>query len=372
LAARVSGTRMTVVPPLPGADRQRRPAWQRDAVAQHDGGVLVHVTGAAEDTPRVAAAIWALEETGAFDQLVIDASAGGSITTALAELAVATPVRRVGATDAALPDALRDELARTPCVAVVVHADGDVALAAALAAARQGVALVRVGPVLPGSTMRVLRRLADLLLVYAEDDAEALRGAVAPERVHVIGNPLIDAVRRFSREAVTRAAWRPQRVEPGRYVLAVLTGAPAAAFGEPLAELAAAVPMVVEASLEWERSGLLTSAEAAGARRARAPGFVERLSLERGAGAIVTDSARVQEEAAALGIRCHALGVARGRVRLDAGGTTVSMSRDPRALARVRPDANAPTPCAIPQWDGRAGARLAEVLVANFARVRLA
>src|SRR5262249_35720666 len=108
-----------------------------------------------------------------------------------------------------------------------------------------------------------------------------------------------------------------------------------------------------------------------GASVVRDLGFVERLSLERAAGAIVTDSRRVQEEAAALGIRCYVPGEPDRRLRADTGGTTLGLGDDPWALATVTPAGNPPTPCAIPLWDGRAGARVAAVLVANFARVLL-
>ena len=33
----------------------------------------------------------------------------------------------------------------------------------------------------------------------------------------------------------------------------------------------------------------------------------------------------------------------------------------------MRPSSFAPTPCAIPLWDGHAGERVAEILIANYA-----
>ena len=361
--------RMTAIPCPPG-ERPARPGARRPAArAQRDGGAVVHLSAVAEDVPRVAAAAWALAETNAFGQLVLDVSDEGGAAVALAELGVTVPVRRVAPAHGTLPDALRAELAPTGCLALILHSDGAAALAGGLAAARLGVSLVRVGSTTPGRTAegaaRAVGRLADLLLVHGCDDP----AIVAPERVHVIGNPLIDAVRRYSREAVARAAWRRHELDRGRYVLALLTGPPAPELAAPLAALAAEAPLVIGAPAHWH--ALLAPACAAGARFAAAPGFVERLSLERAAGAIVTDSARVQEEAASLGIRCHALGEPAGRVRADAGGTTVALGADPWALTRVRPDPNPPTPCMIPLWDARAGARLADVLVANFALVRL-
>jgi hypothetical protein len=356
---------MTIVSSRPGTSSPTFD-WQRAALVQRDGSVVAHLCAGAEEVPRIAAAAGALAATGAFEQVVLDAS-GGDVDEGLRELGVLVGVRRVARAGSRLLDALRGELGRLDCVALLVYSDGTLPLAAALAATRLGGALVRVGPVDAGvASGRAVIGLADLVLVQGCEDVEAL-GAVAPERVHTVGNLAIDVVRRHSRDAVQRAAWRRHGVEPGRYVLAVLAGDPDEGLAAPLAELAARVPLVIEAA----DGAWLAPARAAGARIATAGGFVERLSLERAAGAIVTDSRRVQEEAAALGIRCHALHEPGGRVRAGAGGTTLPLGRDRWALAGVQPDANAPTPCMIPLWDGRAGTRLAQVLVANFARMRL-
>jgi hypothetical protein len=182
--------------------------------------------------------------------------------------------------------------------------------AAALAASRLGISLVRVGGAVgDGGSARVIARLADLQLVNHAEDARALRSHAAPERLHVVGNPAIDAVRRFARAASQRAAWRRLGLEPGSYTLASLCG-----------DAALPVSAVVEPP---------------------GTGYVDHLSLVQAARTVVTDSPRVRDEAAALGVGHHAPG-----------------------------EAQAPEPAAIPLWDGRAGARITRVLVANFARVR--
>jgi UDP-N-acetylglucosamine 2-epimerase (non-hydrolysing) len=368
----MTSPRITVLSTPPGSWREAAPgAWQRGAVAQRDGAALVHVSTSAEDVPRIAGVLLALEEVGAFDQVVLDASPEADASTALTELGVAVPVRHVGPAHAGLAERLQTDLADARCTALVLHADGPVALAAAVAATRTGASVVRVGSVAahgrPGAA-RAVGRLADLLLVPEESDVLAAHDVA--ERIRVVGNPLIDVVRRFSRAAVARAGWRDEGVEPGAYVLAILTGRPDEAVLEPLVALAAEVPLVLDGTARWRRA--LAEAGVAGRGAVSHRGFVDRLSLERAAGAIVTDSLRAQEEAAALGIRCYALGEPRGRVRADASGTTVGLARDPDALLAVRPDPNPPTPSVIPLWDGRAGARIADVLVANFARLRLA
>ena len=48
-------------------------------------------------------------------------------------------------------------------------------------------------------------------------------------------------------------------------------------------------------------------------------------------------------------------------------GTNVLLGEDPRDVTEVRLATGEPTPCAIPLWDGHAGRRVAEVLIANYA-----
>ena len=282
----------------------------------------------------MAGTVRALGETRAFEQVVLDATGGAERV--LSELGLDVPIH-----------ALQDEPALHGAAALLVHSDGTAALAGALAAARAGVAVVRVGPIPRGSaSARAVARLSDLVLVAGVDDARALAPRIGAERIHVIGNPLLDVVRRCSREAIFRAAWRRFDVMPGRFVFAVLGDEPDDALSAPLAALAAETPLVIDASAAWR--ACLAGAAQAGARVTEELGFVDRLSLEKAAAAIVSSSARAHEEAAALGIVCH----------------------DPVDLPlRAAP---APLPRTVPLWDGHAGIRLAGVLVANFARVRLA
>ena len=328
----MTSPRMSIVR---GTCGDARDDWQSIAAAQSDGAAIVHVSSRGDDLPRIAALTWAIAAAGVFDQLVLDVARETGAERALDELSAAAAVRRLD-TSSGLLAALQDALAGMRCVAVVVQADDDAALAGALASARLGISVVRVGRAAGDhGSARAIARLADLQLVFGDDDARALRTRFAPERIHVVGNPVVDAVRRFAGEASARAAWRPLQLEPGRYVLAT---APVGG----LTRLAARHRLVVEAPASWDPSAALE----AGARVVRAPGYVDHLSLLRSAGAVVTDCARVREEAAVFGIECRASG---------------DDVETPFAGERV-----------IPLCDGRAGARAARVLVTNFARVRLA
>jgi UDP-N-acetylglucosamine 2-epimerase (non-hydrolysing) len=303
------------LPTPPGAGEDPSGHWLDRASVRNDGEGLIHVVAGAAIAPRVAPVVWALAEVGAFAQRVLTSGTRGA---ELHELDVREGVIELGSEG--LMDALTRELVARRPVAVLVHGEGEAALAASIAAARHGLGLVRIGRASDGSAMsRAVARLADLILVPDEEEATALsEQKVAPERVHIVGSPLIGAVRRYTREAAEREAYRERGLEHERYALLVHTGATPPELGED--------------------PGLPLLTIAAGSM-----GFVERLSLERSAALILSDDERTLEEAAALGVQCRAIG----------------------ALT------SAPTSPAIPLWDGRAGSRIAEVVVANFARVSL-
>jgi UDP-N-acetylglucosamine 2-epimerase (non-hydrolysing) len=155
---------------------------------------------------------------------------------------------------------------------------------------------------------------------------------------------------------------RPANVDEARR-LAAVSGA--------LAELAGRCPVVFpihpRTRKRLEEDGLLSVLEDAGVHCLEPTGYVEFLSLELGAGAIVTDSGGVQEEAAAFGVRCYTLRSTTERPITVTHGTNVVLGEDVGALTTVELTRRPPVPCVIPLWDGRAGERIADVLAESFA-----
>jgi UDP-N-acetylglucosamine 2-epimerase len=225
---------------------------------------------------------------------------------------------------------------------LIAHADDHAALCCALAAARLGLSIVRVGAEPRDGPGRVIARLADLLLTRSPRDFDAA-ARTAPERVTVIGNPVVDVVLRQARAALDAAAWRRHDVNPGAYVLAILANVPSASVASALTAIAAGDDLLVDAP---------PGCEVPGARALQHPSALERLSLARTARAIVTDSPRVQEEAAVLGVPCYAVDAALAALDVIAA-----------------PAQDAPRMSA--SWDRGAVERAVDALVANFAVVRL-
>ena len=93
-------------------------------------------------------------------------------------------------------------------------------------------------------------------------------------------------------------------------------------------------------------------------------GYIDFLSAQIGAAAIATDSGGIQEEAAALGVPCFTLRPNTERPITIELGTNVLLGDDPSAIASIPLGRGPRRPCEIPLWDGRAGERTAQVIVA--------
>jgi hypothetical protein len=335
----VTRRHISVVPAVPSDDAGD---WLRTATPQRDGTVLLHLAAEAEDLPRLASVIDATERRGAFEQLLLDAGAGPGIEAQLAPLGAQVRVATCVTGHPEVPEDLDAALNECRPTAVVIHVDDLAGLCGAIAAARRGISIVRVGAVPTTATGRAIVRLADVLLTRSAADALELPISLTGERATVIGNPLVDVVQRNARAALDAAAWRRCGVAPGGYVLAVLTGrVPLALVRSTIHGLAARQPVILEAPSRWTLPA---------AHRFVHLSFLERLSLERTATSIVTDSTRVCEEAGVLGVPCH-------HVAADGLVSDTGEGNESRGAAA---------------WDGRAGERAADALVANFARLRLA
>lgn len=394
------------------------PGGRRSRLAVFDGGratarrssngrpaprpTLLHVVGTRPDAVKLAPVYAALERRGAFRQLVLHTGQheDAALTSGMFEdLGLPAPERSLatgpgahGAQTARALTAGEQALAELEPAAVVLAGGSNSVLGVALAAAKLGLPVARVEAGLrthdwsvPEEVNRVLAdTVADTLFAPTEQAGENLRAeGVGAGRLHVVGSTAIDALRRGEREARGRAAWRRFGLEPGEYVLVTLhrpsnidCDERLAYVVEALARLAGEVPVVFplhpRTRLRLEPMGDAHRLLGAGVRCTPALPYLDFLSLTSGAGAVVTDSGTLQEETAALGIACYTLRSATERTITLTHGTNVLLGDDPRAIADVRPSGAPPTPCAIPLWDGRAGERVADAMVANYALVRAA
>ncbi|MEK6327856.1 MAG: UDP-N-acetylglucosamine 2-epimerase (non-hydrolyzing) [Actinomycetota bacterium] len=355
-------------------------------------GEIVHVVGARPNFVKMAPIIEALARRDDVHQYVVhtgqhyDARMSDEMLT---DLQFPEPDRFLGIgsgthgaqTGRALIDFEQVLLERQPAL-VVVGGDVNSTVACALAAAKLGIAVAHVESglrsgdwTMPEEINRVLTdRLSDLLFIHSPEAVDNLAAEGIPaDRVHSVGNTMIDSLRKFEGPARERAKWHELGLTQREYVLITLhrpsnVDDPVRLnlLVDALCELGRRAPAVFpihpRTRAQLEATGRLTDLERAGLRCEAPFGYLDFLSLELGAGAVLTDSGGVQEETSALGIPCYTLRPNTERPVTIAQGTNVLLGDDAAEIVQVAPSSRAPEPCLIPLWDGHAGERIADAL----------
>jgi UDP-N-acetylglucosamine 2-epimerase (non-hydrolysing) len=368
---------------------------------QSDGrSTIVHVIGARPNFVKMAPVVAALERRAIFRQLVVhtgqhyDKRMSDEI---LSDLDFPEPDYFLGVGSgthgvqtAKVLSEFEKVLIETEPELVVVAGDVNSTLACALAASKLGVAVAHVEAglrsfdwTMPEEVNRILTdRISDTLFTHSPEAADNLEAeGIGGGRVHFVGNTMIDSLRRCEKKARAMKAWERLGKEEMSYVLVTLHR-PAnvddpvrlAAIVDGLVAMAAHAPAVFpihpRTRARLAADGGLAKLEKAGVVCIEPVGYLEFLSLQAGAGAIVTDSGGVQEESSALGVSCYTFRPNTERPVTLTHGTNVLLGDDPDELAEVRLAEHLPTPSAIPLWDGHAADRVADVLVANYAIVQ--
>jgi UDP-N-acetylglucosamine 2-epimerase (non-hydrolysing) len=284
-------------------------------------------------------------------------------------------------------EAVERVLLEDPPALVCVGGDVNSTLATALAASKLGIPVAHVESGLrsfdwsmPEEINRVLTdRLSTLMFTHSRDCASNLRAeGIEADRVHFVGNTMVDSLRRLERRATARVPWRRAAVRVGGYVLVTLHRPSNVddperlrAIVTALGQLAASVPVVfpVHPRTRGRLDAMKLTRELVGQRvRCLEPlGYVDFIGLEIGAAAIVTDSGGVQEEASALGVPCYTLRANTERPITLTEGTNRLLGEDPAGIAAIDISAARRSRVAIEGWDGRAGERIARIVAARVA-----
>ncbi len=364
-----------------------------------DRSTIVHVIGARPNVVKMAPVVAALDTRGAFKQVIVhtgqdcDSRMSDDV---LADLEFPAVDRFLGvgsgthgAQTAKILSAFEKVLLDVRPELVVVAGDVNSTLACALAASKIGIAVAHVEAGLrsfdwsmPEEVNRVLTdRLADIHFTHSPEASDNLQAeGIGPGCVHYVGNTMIDSLRRCEKRARTMRAWARFGVRERSYVLVTLhrpgnvdDPARLSAIVGGLVGLSAHSPVLFpihpRTRERLAEDGALGLLETAGVVCIEPLAYLEFLSIQAGAGAILTDSGGVQEEASALGVSCYTFRPNTERPITLTHGTNVLLGEDAAEIAEVRPASHAPTPCAIPLWDGHAGERVADALVANYAMV---
>ena len=263
---------------------------------------------------------------------------------------------------------------------VVVYGDVNSTVAATLVASKLGLRTAHVEAglrsgdrTMPEEINRLVTdRLADLLLTPSRDADETLRREGEPEHEIVfVGNVMIDTLF-HALDAARATGFRSGLGVNGDAVIVTLHRPSNVDVPERLAGLVHALEMVaVDRPVIFPlhpRTEARLAAQGLGFSRVRTMppvGYLEMLDLVSGAHAVVTDSGGLQEETTALGVPCLTMRENTERPVTITEGTNRLVS-DPGLLPHLlRTIARPETPPRPEGWDGLAGERIIQVLLAR-------
>src|SRR6266540_1602323 len=271
---------------------------------------------------------------------------------------------------------------------VVVVGDVNSTLACALVCVKLGVAVAHVEAglrsfdrTMPEEINRLLTdQICDLLFTPSEDgNTNLIREGIAPEKVHLVGNVMIDTLVRMlpkSREYMPTSGerfalvtlHRPSNVDDLEWVAAML---------ETLSLISRETPIIFPVHPRT-RKGLnqvLNEIQANKNVKLVDPlPYLEFLALQQAAALVITDSGGIQEETTFLGVPCLTVRENTERPITVEIGTNVLVGRDldrlkyeaEQILGGHKPGGHEKEGRIPPLWDGHAAERIAEVLMRQY------
>jgi UDP-N-acetylglucosamine 2-epimerase (non-hydrolysing) len=271
----------------------------------------------------------------------------------------------------------------------IVFVPGDVnsTLAATLVAAKLQIPVAHVESGLRSFDRRmpeeinriVADEFSDYLFTHSDEGVENLRAEGIPhERVHFVGNTMIDTL--VAMEPRFRALDIAGKLGlRARDYLLVTLHRPALVDGpllnhvlEELAAIARELPVLFPVHPRT-RKMLGGQPDLPGLILAEPLGYLEFLSVQADARAVLTDSGGVQEETTYLGVRCFTLRDNTERPVTIRLGTNTLLGLKPERLGEILPSLSIDPVCrakAPPLWDGLAAERLAEVIARDLPKRR--
>ncbi len=279
----------------------------------------------------------------------------------------------------------------------LVQGDTNTVLAGALASVKLKIPVAHVEAglrsfdrTMPEEINRILAdHASEVLFPPTEEARKNLEREGITENVYIVGNTIVDAVLQNAEIAEKKSDVLERfNLKPKEYILVTAHRAENTDSRENLERLVqileslpmrAIYPMHPRTRKRLEEFGLLERVEAIENLTVTKPlGYLDFLRLEKNAFAIMTDSGGIQEEAIILGVPCLTLRYNTERPEtVEAGGNVLVGLEKERVLnylKRLMEDrefyermANAPNPFG----DGRAGERIAEILLELYERGEL-
>ncbi|HLH13793.1 MAG TPA: UDP-N-acetylglucosamine 2-epimerase (non-hydrolyzing) [Solirubrobacteraceae bacterium] len=264
---------------------------------------------------------------------------------------------------------------------LIVPGDVNSTLAAVLVAVKLGIPVAHVESglrsfdrTMPEEINRIVAdEFSEYLFLHSEEAIANLRAeGIAEERMHFVGNTMIDSLVAMEAHFRELRACRALGVSPGEYLLvtlhrpALVDGALLADVIERLVEVSRELPVVFPVHPRTRKMMDRLGLRLGSAVRLSEPlPYLEFLSLEADARAVLTDSGGVQEETTYLGVPCFTLRANTERPITVSAGSNTLLGLHPDRIADVLPALAAPRRQLAPPplWDGHAAERIAEVLL---------
>ncbi|MGB5937005.1 MAG: UDP-N-acetylglucosamine 2-epimerase (non-hydrolyzing) [Ornithinimicrobium sp.] len=354
--------------------------------------LILHVTGARPNFPKAGPVISALAAAGAKQLLVhtgqhYDPNLSDVFFSQLElprpDVNLGVGSGSHGAQTATIMTGLEELFAERRPSLVMVYGDVNSTVAAALVAAKMGIPTAHVEAGLrsfdrsmPEEINRLVTDTLAELLFTTSVDAVAHLGSegVDADRIHFVGNPMIDTLLRlrdrFNADSlidslelpadyVVATLHRPGNVDRARDIAELVTAVHAVADQAPVV-----VPLHPRGRERLRAAGLF---DHPGLKVIEPVGYLEFMGLVARSRVVVTDSGGVQEETTVLGVPCLTLRPNTERPVTITHGTNRLVRRDnlaehTEAVLAAGPLSTWPIP---PLWDGKAGARIAHIVMSQ-------
>ncbi|GAB3640782.1 non-hydrolyzing UDP-N-acetylglucosamine 2-epimerase [Spirosoma arcticum] len=276
---------------------------------------------------------------------------------------------------------------------VLVVGDVTSTLACALAAVQMGVRVAHVEAGLrsndrrmPEETNRILTdNLSGLLFVTEQSGLDNLkREGIADEKIHFVGNVLIDSLVHYRRKAADLNTVGTLGLTPGQYVLTTMHRPSNVDNEVSLRSIVQIVentaiyrtvvfPMHPRTHAHLSRFDLMNRLMAVPNVRLLEPqGYLEFLNLMEHAAIVITDSGGIQEETTYLQAPCLTFRDSTERpVTVNLGTNQLLADLNPETVRQKVTEilsGQAKQGVIPPLWDGQTAGRIADVLLADYSK----
>lgn len=273
---------------------------------------------------------------------------------------------------------------------VVVYGDVNSTIATALVSAKLGIPVAHVEAGLrsfdmsmPEEVNRVLTdRISTLYFTPSRDgDENLLREGVAKEKIHFVGNVMIDTLIRLLPQAQQRWAGTTERLKLAggweeRFALVTLhrpsnvdDPATLQSLIQALSKISRQIPLIFPVHPRTRQNIKNAGLDTAALRLVEPVGYLDFLALQSKATLVVTDSGGIQEETTYLGVPCLTLRSNTERPVTITQGTNILIGNDLVALENEvgKVLAGKRKSFRVPEyWDGHASERIATILEEHF------